>query len=160
MDRPQGVVTHVEAKQVRVMVRRKESCGSCTCADGEGACSAEKSAQRLEVEARCSLPVSLGDRVALDVRHFKKAVLLVYGLPLAAFLGTLLVLTSVAPGLHDLAKAGAAFGALALSLFGLKLLSPRLGSGPHIEVVQVLTPSSLVPGAVPEPELPHEVPTS
>jgi len=98
--------------------------------------------------------------VALDVPRFKTAVLLVYGLPLAAFLGTLVLLGTAAPDLHDLLKAGAAFGALAVALVALKVLSARLGGGPQIEVVQVLSRAAGGPGVLAEESLADEAVSS
>ncbi len=139
MDRPEGIVTRVEGSKVRVMVRRHEACGSCTCS--EGGCSLDDPASKLEVdaEAKPELALRRGDWVELESRHFRRAVFLAYGFPLLAFVLPLVLLSWRMPELGDLALAGSAFASLALALVALRLLLPWINrsGGPGIEVVAV-----------------------
>ena len=151
MQAPQGVVIRVDRDLAEVLVRRTgEQCGSCTCSasDAQGCQDAAPGSAAgsvrgsLTVEARSTGAVRPGDLVVLEVRHFKKVVMLVYVIPLAAFLLPLLVIGLLAPEIHELWKAAAAFTAMTASLLGIRFLRPLVTGpeGPLVEIVRVIEP--------------------
>lgn len=141
MDSPEGIVVGLAGGRVQVRVGRPGGCGSsCTCHDPSQACALETDTNALTVDAVSKLPVTVGDRVAIDVQRFKTAVLLVYGFPVLAFVAPVVILSVVAPEVHDLWKAAAGFFSLSLAFLALKLAHPWLSGpmGPRVEVTRVL----------------------
>jgi len=113
-------------------VGRKPECGGC------GLCSADR-AGRVELRAYVAegLRLATGDRVEAEIRLVTptRAALLLYGLPLLAFVGTATIVWFATGGSEN-ASAVSGFSALAASFLLLFLI--ERGRGPSARVVRKL----------------------
>ncbi|MFB1011888.1 MAG: SoxR reducing system RseC family protein [Thiopseudomonas sp.] len=140
-----GQVMAVDGDRVRVAVERQSACGSCKAraACGQGMIQALRSGRCQEVEARCSLPVRVGDQVVLGVAEelAVRSALLVYLLPLLALLGGALL--ADAQGLAEGWSILSALGGFALAVGGVYLYNRRLAvRGETLAVVLRVEPLS------------------
>ncbi len=123
-----GQVLAVAGDRVRVAVERHSACGSCKAraACGQGMMQALRRERCHEVEARCSLPVQVGDLVVVGVAEelAVRSALLVYVLPLLALLAGALLADAL--GLNEGWSILAALGGFALAVAGLYLYNRRL----------------------------------
>ncbi|KPK01590.1 MAG: hypothetical protein AMK71_04980 [Nitrospira bacterium SG8_35_4] len=125
-----GVVTKVEGITARVSVEKKAACDGCTAT---GTC--ETKGEKMEIEALNTARAKEGQTVRISIRPqtYLRGTIFVYGLPLILFIAGAIA------GKHageeyfketnsDIIAAIGGFGALILSLFGVKVWARKTES--------------------------------
>jgi sigma-E factor negative regulatory protein RseC len=120
-----GIVKKTEGITAKVVVQKKSMCEGCTV---QGTC--ESTGEGMEIEALNPLQAKEGQTVKVSMKPetYLKGSMLVYGLPLVLFFAGAIAGKNIGEEYFkdmnsDLIAAIGAFGALILSLAGIKLWS-------------------------------------
>jgi len=115
-----ALVKEVKRNYVLLSKNRTEACGSCALKDS---CSATGTASKeIEIKAiKNNIDVAPGDYVEIEVPNFSasKLALLLYGIPLAVFIATLLFMIGL--DFSELLSLLTAFSSMAVFYIGLSI---------------------------------------
>ena len=125
-----GVVTKTDGVTASIIVRKKDFCDGCTA---KGTC--ESTEEGMEIKALNTVQAKVGQtvKVSLGPQTFLKGTILVYGIPLIAFIGGTIMGKIIAleyfNGIDsDLVAAATGFAVFIISLFGIKIWAKKAAS--------------------------------
>jgi sigma-E factor negative regulatory protein RseC len=125
-----GIVTKVEGVTAKVAVEKKGACDGCTA---KGTC--ETKGESMEIEALNIARAQVGQTVRISIKPqtYLKGTMLVYGLPLVLFIAGAIAGKNAGEEYFkdtnsDIIAAIGGFGALILSLFGVKVWAKKTES--------------------------------
>ncbi len=125
-----GVVTKTDGVTASIIVRKKDFCDGCTT---KGTC--ESTDEGMEIKALNTVQAKVGQtvKVSLGPQTFLKGTILVYGIPLIAFIGGTIMGKIIALEYFngtdsDLVAAATGFAVFIISLFGIKIWAKKAAS--------------------------------
>ena len=125
-----GVVTKTDGVTASIIVRKKDFCDGCTA---KGTC--ESTEEGMEIKALNTVQAKVGQtvKVSLGSQTFLKGTILVYGIPLIAFIGGTIMGKIIALEYFngtdsDLVAAATGFAVFIISLFGIKIWAKKAAS--------------------------------
>lgn len=125
-----GIVTKVDGITAKVIVKKRGSCDGCTA---KGIC--ETKGDSMEIEALNSAQAHVGQTVKISIKPqaYLKGTMFVYGLPLVFFIAGAIAGKNAGEAYFsemnsDLVAALCGFGALIISLAGVKVWAKKVES--------------------------------
>ena len=125
-----GVVTKTDGVTASIIVRKKDFCDGCAA---KGTC--ESTEEGMEIKALNTVQAKVGQtvKVSLGSQTYLKGTILVYGIPLTAFIGgtimgKIIALEYLNGTDSDLVAAATGFAVFIISLFGIRIWAKKAAS--------------------------------